>query len=192
MARRSFFRTLGDALDSMVKGLAGAFGGGGAPAPPPPSAVYEEPPPPPPTTTFFPTWEYQPEPGNVEYRPRHTQFYVNEKYGKIYSGNITGRWTVGHEIDPPDASDMRDLSNSIGGKTGWTTFVVGGLYMTDYPGQEGRRITYLSYVWPIEKFDMFAEDPDVESATDVINELLAASDIGEHWEAVFEVSIIDN
>jgi hypothetical protein len=191
MARRSFFRWIQDA----VRGLAGIGGetappsqGGGAgtavPPPPPPP-----PPPEPPGPTFFP--DFTPEPGNVNYEPRHTQFYVNKKQGKIYTGTIVGRWTVGNELTPPDISDVRDLVNaSSKGPGSFITFIVAGIYFTSYPGQEGNAVTWLSYVYPYDGIYDYLNDPDVETGTDFMNELVAP--FGEYWEEVYEIHILDN
>jgi hypothetical protein len=187
MARRSFFRFIVDAVRGLV-------GGGEAPTPSQGGvegvAVSQPPPPPPPPPPIdFP--DFTPEPGRVNYQPRHTQFYVNTKYNKIYTGDITGRWTVGNEIDPPDISDARDLVRASGkGGGDFVTIVVGGQYFTEYPGQEGKDTTWLSYVFPYGLVYDYINDPEVESGTDFINEMVAP--VGHYWEEVYEIHIVDN
>ena len=186
MARKGFWGTLLNAL----KGLTGVGGGGGNP--PPPSGGTAEPPPPPPPPSSpaggggF--WDFL-EPGNVKYVPQHETMWASPKYGKIYIQTVKGRWTVGSETNPPDISDVRDLVNTSD-RPQFTTIIVHGQYFVEYPGQEGHPSTWLSYVFPRGAVDDAINDPELETATDFINELIAPFD--EYWEEVYEVQIIDN
>lgn len=184
MARRSIWGTLLNAL----KGLTGvgqreappsvAPGGGMAtPPPPPPSSPPEE----------GGAWEYY-QPGNVTYSPQHETFWPSFKYGKIYIQTVKGRWTVGNEISPADISDVRDLIETSN-KGRFVTLIVNGRYYTEYPGQEGRSNTWLSYVYPRGAVDDALNDPDMETATDFMNELVAP--FGESWDEVYEIQVLD-
>ncbi|SRR6266446_2900539 len=187
MARKSFFGRLADTLRGLV-------GIGPRPTPPEPEAVPPSPPPPPEPPPIIDITPYE---CDVRYIPTHQEFRASSGYtsksgtavsGRLYAQTVVGRWVVGDEVDPPSAQCFADLLQSSG-KRGFVNLIIGGIYFQEYPGQEGNRTTYLSYIYQYRSINAALGDPSVATATDVMNELVAP--FGEWWEEVFEVTIVD-
>lgn len=180
--RRGFFGRLADALRDFL-------GTGGTVQPPassPPEVeIVEEPTPP-----YEPPEEAHPPQGPdfIDFFPTDNVYYIDGKRTADRRGRMHysyARWRV----DEPEITDVRDILNRRAGP--FLTIIIRGIPCEAYPTKPGQYDIWLSYRVQASDAKDVASYPNVISAEDWINNLVGAQDVGNCWDTVYSIDIVD-